>query len=70
MSLAMLRPGEIKTVIDFRCKPDMKKHLLDLGLTKGTKVQVIGENSSGLILLIKDVKLALNRGLASMIFVG
>ncbi|MDF2905205.1 MAG: FeoA family protein [Herbinix sp.] len=69
MSLAMLRIGEVRRVLDFRGKDEMKKHLRDLGFIKGESVQVVGENPSGLILMIKGAKIALNRGLASMIMV-
>ena len=41
----------------------------DLGFVKGERVQVIGENPSGMILLVKGVRIALNRGLASRIMV-
>lgn len=69
MSLAMVSIGETRTISEFRGKADMKKHLQDLGFTKGERVQVVGDNPSGIILLIKGVKIALNRGLASMIIV-
>lgn len=69
MSLAMVALGETRTVCEFRGKEEMKKHLQDLGFVKGESVKVVGENPSGLILLIKGVKVALNRGLASMIIV-
>jgi ferrous iron transport protein A len=69
MSLAMVSIGEIRTVSEFRGKAEMKKHLQNMGFNKGEKVQVVGENQSGIILLIKDVRIALNRGLASMIMV-
>ena len=69
MSLAMVVPGETRTVCDFRGKEEMKKHLRDLGFVKGEQVKVVGENQSGVILIIKGVKVAVNRGLASMIFV-
>ncbi len=69
MSLAMLEVGEVRRISEFRGKNDMRKHLQDLGFVKGESVQVIGENSSGLILLIKGIRVALNRGLASMIVV-
>ncbi|MDF2484477.1 MAG: Fe2+ transport system protein [Herbinix sp.] len=69
MSLAMLGIGEIRRVSEFRGKNEMKKHLQDLGFIRGENVQVIGENPSGLILMIKGSKIALNRGLASMIMV-
>lgn len=69
MSLAMMELGEMRAVSEFRGKEEMKKHLQDLGFVKGESVKVVGENPSGLILLIKGVKVALNRGLASMIIV-
>ncbi len=69
MSLSMVEIGETKTVAEFHGKEEMKKHLQDLGFVRGESVKVIGENASGLILLIKGVKVALNKGLASMIMV-
>ncbi len=69
MSLAMVNLGETRVVSEFRVKDDMKRHLQDLGFIKGEKVQVVGDNPSGLILMIKGAKVALNRGLASLIIV-
>ncbi len=69
MSLAMADIGETRVIMDFRGKDDMKRHLQDLGLIKGENVRIVGENPSGLILLVKGVKIALNRGLANMIIV-
>lgn len=70
MALAMVSIGDTKVVSDFRGKEEMKRHLQDLGFVKGERVKVIGENSSGLILLVKGVRIALNRGLASQIVVN
>jgi ferrous iron transport protein A len=69
MPLAMVDLGESRVISAFRGKDDMKRHLQDLGLIKGETVKVVGDNQSGLILLVKGVKIALNRGLASMIMV-
>lgn len=69
MPLAMVLEGETKTISDFRGPEDMKRHLQDLGFIKGGKVRVAGENASGMILMVKGVKIALNRGLASKIIV-
>lgn len=69
MALSMMAIGETKRISEFRGKPEMKQHLQNLGFQKGAEVKVVGENPSGLILLIKDVRIALNRGLASMILV-
>jgi ferrous iron transport protein A len=70
MSLTMVPLGETKVISLFRCKDEMKRRLQDLGFVKGQEVQVLGENSSGLILLVKGTKIALNRGLASLIMVN
>lgn len=70
MSLAMVALGETKTIRDFTGKEEMKRHLQDLGFIKGENVKVVGENSSGMIILLKGVKIALNRGLAAKILVN
>ncbi len=70
MALAMVMIGETRTITELRVKEEMKRHLRDLGFTVGEKVHVVGENSSGLILLIKGARIALNRGLATKISVA
>ena len=70
MSLSMMSVGESGRIIEFRGKDSMKRHLQDLGFKKKKKIEVVGENQSGLILLVKGVKIALNRGLASLIVVN
>lgn len=70
MSLSMMSVGESGRIIEFRGKDSMKRHLQDLGFIKGEKIEVVEENQSGLILLVKGVKIALNRGLASLIVVN
>ncbi len=69
MSLAMVLPGETREISDFRGKDDMKRRLQDLGFVKGEQVQVVGDSQSGLIIMVKGVKIALNKGLASLIIV-
>lgn len=69
MALVMLNKGEKGIISNLRTKEDVKKHLQSLGFLPGTEVEVLGENSSGMIFLIKGVKVALNRGLASQIHV-
>lgn len=69
MSLAMVLPGDTKEIRELRGKDDVKRRLQDLGFVKGEKVKVVGESQGGLIIMIKGVKIALNRGLASLITV-
>lgn len=70
MALAMVAIGETRTITELRVRDEMKRHLQDLGFTKGECVQVVGENPSGLILLVKGARIALNRGLANQICVA
>lgn len=69
MPLAMVMKGETRTIVDFKGQEEMKRRLQDLGFIKGEKVRVAGENAGGMILVVKDVKIALNRGLANRIMV-
>lgn len=70
MPLTMVPLGEKKVISRFRGKDEIKRRLQDLGFVKGQEIQVLGENSSGLILLLKDARIALNHGLASLILVN
>ncbi len=69
MSLAMVLPGEIREISGFRGKDEMKRRLRDLGFVKGEQIQVVGDSQNGLIIIVKGVKIALNKGLASLIIV-
>lgn len=70
MALSMVNIGEEKRIVELRAKESVKKHLQSLGFIVGEKVEIISENSSGLILLIKGAKIALNRAIANKIIVA
>lgn len=70
MPLAMVALGEIRTIVSFAGDEKTKRHLNDMGFIPGEKVAVVGESSSGLILEVKGVRVALDRGLAQMISVA
>lgn len=69
MSLTFVNLGESKVIVDFKGKEDVKRHLQDMGFIKGESVKLLAENASGLILLVKGVRVAINKGLASKIIV-
>lgn len=69
MPLTMVATGEIREVASIRGKSDITRRLQDLGFVKGEKIQVVGDSQDGLILLVKGVKVAINKGLASLISV-
>lgn len=70
MPLAMLAPGNTRRIADLKGQDDTKRRLQELGFIRGEPVRVIGESSSGMILLVKGVKVALNRALANKIMVA
>lgn len=47
-----------------------KKHLENLGITLGSKIQVLSSESGSVILLVKNGRLALDRNIAMKIFVA
>ena len=55
--------------MEIRAKDAVKKHLQSLGFLAGEKVEVVSDNPSGLIIMIKGTKVALNRGMANKIIV-
>lgn len=69
MELTIVNVGEQKTIKEIYAKEEVKRHLQNLGFIKGEKIEIISENNSGLILMIKGSKIALNRGMANKIIV-
>lgn len=69
MALSMVLNGETKVIKKFIGREDVITRLREMGFVPGEKVQVVGTNPSGLILLVKGVKVALDRNLASRIIV-
>lgn len=65
----MVSIGEEKIIKEIRAKEEVKRHLQNLGFITGEKIEVISENNSGLILMVKGSKIALNRGMANKIIV-
>ena len=70
MALAMMGVGEKRMVIKVRGKDEGIRHLMDLGFAPGAEVLVVGENVAGMILMVKGVRVALDRGLANKIMVA
>ena len=70
MQLAMAVKGETRTITEFKGQEEVRRRLQDLGFIKGETICVVGENAAGMILMVKGVKVALNRGLAHKIMVA
>lgn len=70
MALALMSIGEKRKVTKLHGKDEVVRHLQELGFAPGSEVQVLGENAAGMILLVKGVRIALDRGLAGKILVA
>lgn len=70
MPLIMAQPGATLVIRQINARNDeMHRHLESLGLVPGSTVTIVSKNASGLILNVKESRVALSRGLASKVFV-
>ena len=70
MALSLMSIGEKRVVQNLHGKDEMIRHLQDLGFAPGAEVECVGETAGGMILIVKGVRIALDRGLASKIMVA
>ena len=72
MPLTMLNIGEtgkIKIIKKIGGKPEVKKHLENLGFVVGTEVSVVSAIGGNVIVNIKDSRVAINEDMAKRIMV-
>lgn len=67
MPLSMARPGETVTIRKITGKDDVRQHLSELGFVVDTNVKVINEINGGLIVQVKDGRVALDDKLATRV---
>ena len=70
MPLALAGVGEKRTIKSFVGDEQPARHLCDMGFVAGEQVEILSESPAGLILLVKGVRVAVNRGLAQRIMVA
>jgi ferrous iron transport protein A len=70
MPLPYAQVGETRRIVSLHADEELKRHLMDLGFVTGQSVHIMGNTKEGLILSVKGVRLALNRGLAHRIDVA
>ena len=61
--------GEQNVIKKITGRPDMKKHLEDMGFVVGAVITVISTVGGNLIVNIKDTKVALDRELGTRIMI-
>ncbi len=69
MPLSVLSGGEDAVVKRVGGKPEVKKHLENLGFVVGTDVTVITEQSGNIIVKVKETRVAISKEMANKIFV-
>ena len=70
MPITLAPLNEEITVIKVLTDEKQKKHLESLGLLPNAKVTVLSSNNGGVVILVKDGRLALDRNISSKIFVA
>lgn len=70
MPLTMAHVGNEHKIVSCRAKGEMKKRLEAMGILPGEPVTLLAERGGDVIIRIRDSRVALNRGMASMIIVG
>jgi len=69
MPLTFATPGSEVKVQEVRGTPDAKQHLIDLGFVIGTPVTVVSSIPTGLIVKVKQARIAIDRSMAAKIMV-
>lgn len=69
MPLLFATVGQEVTVQGVGGQPEVKQHLVDLGFNAGTKVTVIQKVTTGLIVKVKEARIALDKGMASKVLI-
>ena len=70
MLLSMVSLGDIRKIKELRGKDSVKRHLQSLGFLPGEQIEIVAENPSGIILLIKKKQLALIVSLKNLLFIN
>lgn len=72
MTIAELSPGQSGVIASYRGAGAEERHLLDMGLTPGARVRLIGTALLGdpLILLVRGSRVSIRRKLANQILLS
>ena len=61
--------GEENVILKIGGKPEIKKHLEDMGFVAGSIIRVVSSVNGNLIVNVKDTKVALDKELATKIMI-
>ena len=69
MPLTIVREGEEFEIVKISADSKVKRHLENLGILAGERITVLSGKGGSVILRVKSGRLALDKGLATKIFV-
>jgi ferrous iron transport protein A len=69
MPLTFANAGEENIIKKIGGKPEVKKHLENLGFVVGGRVSVITQNNGNVIVNVKEARIAISREMAQKIMV-
>jgi len=69
MPVAALRAGKSGKLVRIAGKPEMKKHLSEMGFVIGDTICIVNDVSGSTILDIKGSRIAIDRSLASKLYI-
>lgn len=69
MPLTMAASGERKVVRKITGNGETRRHLANLGFVEGGEVMVVNETGAGLIVSVKNARIALSHSMATRILV-
>lgn len=69
MPLLFSSTGDEFTLKTINGSPEIKHHLSEMGFLEGEKVSVVQKIATGFIVKVKDARVAIDRSMASKIFV-
>lgn len=67
--LSVLNDGEQGVIKKIGGKPEVRRHLADIGFTIGDTVSVITEQNGNIIVKIKEARIAISKEMAMKIYV-
>ena len=69
MPLTLASSGEDVIVKKIGGKPEVKKHLENLGFVVGSEINVITEQNGNIIVKVKEARVAISKEMANKIFI-
>ncbi len=69
MPLTFAATGDDVIVKKIGGKPEVKKHLENLGFVAGSEISVITEQNGNLIVKVKEARVAVSKEMANKIFI-